>query len=81
MASVDLAAWWVEYVLRHDTTHLKSPSMKDRWWQKRLLDVWFMVYTVLLIAAFGLYKWVKFVVRLISQRLTNRNSLEAKKSL
>lgn len=81
MASIDSAAWWVEYVLRHDTTHLKSPAMKDSWWRKRLLDVWFIVYTIVLIAAFTIYKIVKCVLLLIAQRLTNRNQIKAKKVL
>lgn len=81
LASVDTAAWWVEYVLRHDTTHLKSPAMKDSWWQKRLLDVWFIVYTILLITSFALYKTLQFVMFFIVRRLTNRNQIQAKKVL
>ncbi len=79
ITSVDTAAWWVEYVLRHDTTHLKSPSMKDRWWQKRMLDVWFLVYTILLFITFVIYKSFKFLLCLMVERLTNRNRSKEKK--
>lgn len=81
MASVDTAAWWVEYVLRHDTMHLKSPSMESRWWQKRLLDVWLIVFTIFLILIVATYKIVKFVMYLVAQQLSNRNRLKVKKLL
>ncbi|CAG7724100.1 unnamed protein product, partial [Allacma fusca] len=40
MSSVDTAVWWTEYVLRHDTGHLKSPGVQQYWWQRALLDFW-----------------------------------------
>ncbi|CAG7831702.1 unnamed protein product [Allacma fusca] len=30
MSPVDTAVWWTEYVLRHDTSHLKSPGVSNR---------------------------------------------------
>lgn len=73
MASVDTAVWWVEYVMRHSTTHFKSPSMKQSWWKKRLLDVWLVVYAILFITAFTAYKTTKFVVCSIVRSLMKRN--------
>ncbi|CAG7716695.1 unnamed protein product, partial [Allacma fusca] len=35
LSPVDTAAWWVEYVLRHETAHLKSPGVYQSWWQRR----------------------------------------------
>ncbi|CAG7716698.1 unnamed protein product [Allacma fusca] len=37
------ALWWTEYVLRHDTAHLKSPGVYQYWWQRRLLDFYFAI--------------------------------------
>ena len=65
MTSVDTATWWVEYILRHDTTHLKHPAMKQRWWQRRLLDVWFILYSVGLLIVAILYKILKFLFQRI----------------
>lgn len=79
MSSVDTAAWWVEYVLQHDTTHFKSPAMKHRWWQKRLLDVWLTLFIILAIISLSIYKTVKFVLSLLEKRLTNRTRLKEKK--
>lgn len=73
MASVDTAVWWVEYVMRQNTTHLKSPSMKQSWWKKRLLDVWLIVYAILFITAFAVYRTARFFVCLIVRRLMKRN--------
>ncbi|KAG4075331.1 hypothetical protein HA402_003122 [Bradysia odoriphaga] len=79
ISSVDSAAWWIEYVLHHDTTHLKSPSMTLSWWQRRLLDVWFIVYTIVLITAFAIYKSAKFLLCFSVRMRTKQNRLKAKK--
>ncbi|CAG7786637.1 unnamed protein product [Allacma fusca] len=52
LSAVDTAAWWTEYVLRHDMAHLKSPAIHQYWWQRRLLDFWATVFGVILITAF-----------------------------
>lgn len=37
------AFYWTEYVLRHDTTHLRSLGMNRYWYERRLLDVYFFL--------------------------------------
>lgn len=62
-ASVDIAVSWVEYTLRHDTQYLKPLSVKQSWWKKRLLDLWFLVFTVVFVIILAVYRAIKFVVR------------------
>jgi glucuronosyltransferase len=52
------AVWWTEYILRHnDTSALRPLSINQTWYQIRLLDVWFFVFSVPLIAI-ALLLWV-----------------------
>lgn len=47
MKPIDLAVWWVEYTLRHDTSFLRSSTVDQSWWVKRQLDVWlFIMFTL-----------------------------------
>ena len=50
MKPVETAVWWIEYVLRYEgnTSFLMPGGVHQAWWQRRLLDVWFFAYTVLL---------------------------------
>ncbi|CAG7786639.1 unnamed protein product [Allacma fusca] len=66
MAPVETAVWWTEYVLKHDTAHLKSPAIKQRWWQRRMLDFWMIVFLFALIAATIIYKVVALVHRTLT---------------
>jgi len=55
---LDIAVWWVEYVLRHqDTSFLRPLSMSQTWYEKRLLDVWAFIAGVFIV---GL--WMTFFV-------------------
>ncbi len=45
---VDTAAWWVEYVLRHQNTSFLRPIGVTRtWYERRMLHVWGFVALVL----------------------------------
>ena len=58
MKPVDTAVWWIEYVLRHgDTSFLMPAAVHQTWYQRRLIDVWFFAYTILL-AASATVLWV-----------------------
>ncbi len=47
MGPLDKAVWWTEYVLRHkDTSHLKPSGFEQWWWQRRLLDVWGLMFLI-----------------------------------
>lgn len=59
---IDTAVFWVQYVLRHDTAHLKPPSINQRWWRKRLLDVWFVLLVLFLTVNITIYKSIKWLM-------------------
>lgn len=69
MDPVDNAVYWVEYVLRHDTSLMKPLSMKQTWWQRRLLDVYALMVAILLgtiSMLLGMFYFaVKYTARLI----------------
>ncbi|CAL8100648.1 unnamed protein product [Orchesella dallaii] len=54
MSPINTAVWWTEYILRHsDVDHLKSAGFHQPWYQRRLLDVWGVLFLV--VAIFFLY--------------------------
>lgn len=40
---LDNAVYWVEYVLRFDTSLMRSLGGNIAWYQRRLLDVYFVI--------------------------------------
>ncbi|CAG7726044.1 unnamed protein product [Allacma fusca] len=45
---VDTAVWWTQYILRHGPVNALRPlGLKQTWYQRRLLDVWFTIFTAL----------------------------------
>lgn len=78
---METAIWWVEYVLRHkDTSHLRPAGFEQNWFQRRLLDVWLFVYTVLLISVLISYYAcafvLKYLVMVTSSRLNGKGKVK-----
>jgi glucuronosyltransferase len=45
---LDTAEWWTEFILRHgQVNELKPLGIRQSWFQRRLLDVWLVVFSVL----------------------------------
>ncbi|XP_045479047.1 UDP-glycosyltransferase UGT5-like isoform X2 [Harmonia axyridis] len=57
MKGLEKAVWWTEYVLRHGTQHLRSPSADIPLYQYYFLDV----IAVLAICAYVMYKLTKYL--------------------
>ncbi|KAL1491906.1 hypothetical protein ABEB36_012427 [Hypothenemus hampei] len=69
MKPLDLAVYWVEYVLRHEGAHhLKSSILNLNWFQLYLLDVVSII--ILLLAAFIVFS--VFVIKKIRIRTTKK---------
>ncbi|CAD6220313.1 GSCOCG00004998001-RA-CDS, partial [Cotesia congregata] len=51
MSPLDTAVYWIEYVIRHGKTALRSPAVNMYWWQVALVDVYvFLTITALKLA-------------------------------
>jgi len=49
MKPLETAVWWTEYVLRHkDVSALKSLTSHQTWHERRLLDVWLFIFSVVM---------------------------------
>jgi hypothetical protein len=80
MSAVDTAVWWTEYVLRHDTAHLKSPGIWQHWWQRRLLDFWAAVFIGILLTALITIKITLMCVRKLTGVIGSSPGEKAKQS-
>lgn len=63
---LDLAMYWIEYVLRHrGTPHLRTASLDLKWYQRWMLDI----LSVMIILAIVLYKTVSVIIRKIKDSI------------
>ena len=64
LPSKEIAAYWVEHVLRHNgTNHLQYPSKDMPFYQLYLLDVWLFVIGVVAIVLFLFIKLASVLIR------------------
>lgn len=67
--------YWTEYVLRRDTSLLRPLGIHQTWWQRRLLDVYallFFIVSIITITGFFVFKFcVNFVLRSLRRKLKN----------
>ncbi|XP_046736273.1 UDP-glucosyltransferase 2-like [Diprion similis] len=63
MTAMETATFWVEYVVRHGGTNLKSPAMELTWWQIELLDVY---GALLLIIGLAVYLLTVIISKLLT---------------
>ncbi len=67
----DVAAYWIEHVLRHGgTKHLQSAGKDMPVYQYYLLDVFSFIFLVLLMFLFVTYRSLKWIVRKCFSRPT-----------
>lgn len=52
----EVAAYWVEHILKHGNKHLQSNAKDMPFYQLYLLDVWLLVMAILIFVAFIIYK-------------------------
>lgn len=61
---LDLAMYWIEYVIRHGgAPHLRTASLELKWYQRWMLDI----LCVVIILAIVLLKTVFVIVRIIKE--------------
>ncbi|XP_046736272.1 UDP-glycosyltransferase UGT5-like [Diprion similis] len=76
MSAMDTATFWIEYVIRHGGTNLKSPAMDLTWWQISLLDIYGALF---LSVAFSVYL-VKVIITTLIVIVTGSNINSVKQS-
>lgn len=75
VAPLDLAMYWIEYVLRYDgAKHMQSPATQLNFFQVHSLDV----IGFLVVIAFVAYKLVAFATRKIYQTVSARYPIKLK---
>ncbi|XP_049861770.1 UDP-glucuronosyltransferase 1A9-like [Schistocerca gregaria] len=73
--SLDTAAWWIEYVIRHKgAPHMRSAALDLSWWQLLLLDVIGIVVAMASIVAYVLFKAATYCKRLLAINLKKKTS-------
>lgn len=56
----EVAAYWIEHVIRHGTKHLQPAGRDMPFYQRHLLDVFFFIFSVVVIFLILMYKIVKW---------------------
>lgn len=67
MAPQDKATWWIEHVIQHGGSHLRSYSLDMPWYQFLMLDVLVFVLLVAILAVVVVWKTCAVVIGLVSQ--------------
>ena len=52
MNPMETAIWWVEYVIRGGGDTLRSPTLDLAWWQAELLDVYLLLFLIVIFTIF-----------------------------
>lgn len=74
LSPMETAMYWINYVIEHNgAPHLKSPSIKLRWYQYYLIDVIGIVMILLLSVSLCLYMSIRYFLNKM------KNSLREKK--
>ena len=74
-APLDRAVWWIEFLIRHPgKNHMRSPVHDLTWYQYYLLDVLGVILCTIIIIIIVIVKVMKFVIRLLMQKLSKVKS-------
>ena len=72
-SAVDTAVWWTEYILKRGRVdYMKPLGIRQTWYQRRLLDVWFTLFIVLFV-------FPLLLIVLVIRCCTRPSKLQAKK--
>jgi glucuronosyltransferase len=75
MKPMDTAVFWIEYVLRHDDfSHLKPLARNQTWYQRRMLDVWLVLFLTLLTGILLLIMILTVIFKCLQQHYFNTGS-------
>ncbi|KAG8034237.1 hypothetical protein G9C98_001321 [Cotesia typhae] len=74
MSPLDTAIYWIEYVIRHGKTALRSPAVNMYWWQVALVDVYVFLTITALIIVFVTVKIIRFISKILSPAVNTPHS-------
>ncbi|XP_044592520.1 UDP-glucosyltransferase 2-like isoform X3 [Cotesia glomerata] len=74
MSPLDTAVYWIEYVIRHGKTALRSPAVNMYWWQVALVDVYVFLTITALVIVFVTVKIVRFISKILSPAVNTPHS-------
>lgn len=76
MSPMETAMFWTEYVIRHKgAPHLRSPAVGMPWYHYYLIDVLFVIFTLVTLVCVLLYCLVfKVIVRLKLKKFKKKQS-------
>ena len=77
MTARETSAFWIEHVLKYGSDHLKSGAMDLSWYAYLMLDIFFLVFAILVCSLIFIYICVCFVRK--SLMYVNNNLEEKKK--
>lgn len=73
--ALETGVWWTEYVLRHkDLSHLRAASFDQYWFQRRLIDVWAFLFSIVFICLVLLCRILAIVLKYIGKVITGGSS-------
>lgn len=73
MAALDLAIFWIEYVIRNNgADYIKNPALRLSWIESNMLDVYGFVILVDLMIIYIFVKMVKFLLGMEKKSVTEK---------
>lgn len=73
MAALDLAMFWIEYVIRNNgADYIKNPALRLSWIESNMLDVFGFVILVDLMIIYIFIKMVKFLLGMGKKSVTEK---------
>lgn len=77
LSPVDMAIWWVEYVLHHrGAKHLRPASLDLHWTQYIMLDVAVFIVGIISVAVFLVYKLIRITSRSILKQSKTKTKVQ-----
>ena len=76
MNPLETAIWWVEYVIRRGGDTLRSPTLDLAWWQAELLDIYLLLFFIVIFTIFLATLLVHFLIKTLFAPTTQKMKYE-----
>lgn len=75
MSAMETACFWIEYIGRHGSEALRSPTLDLAWWQVDLLDVYLTILVICVLFIIVLIVIIRFLIKFVLKFTKNRQNL------